>query len=647
MSKSQRTINTIGIALALLTLILYGMTKAVTIASIDGGELVAVQVHAGVSHPPGYPLFTILGYLWSLLPIGVPVASWLTWLSVIYGATAVYFFFRSFVLLAAGNKTPDRNSILAAGVATAMLVTGQVIWSASTIIEVYALQVLLMSLLLYAVIKVWAGQPGVARSWVMAGTALGMALSNHLTAVAFVPGLLFLIAGGQQSSRGRWRAFFFTSAVALLVMIGLYSYLPIRAAQDPPLNWGDIHNVQTFVDHIGARLYRGYAVPGIQTIRVNFSLLADSISSNVTWLGLLFAAWGVRIIYVRNREMAIFLLSSLIINLAMVLNYNIPDLSAFFLPAIVILITCLSVALRSIVEVISEKFGFGFAMVICLIPLFQVIVHYNSCDQSKNTAQRDFIVAAHDSADEGAVILATEFELDIAPSYYSQLVEGHRPDLAVCDMRSLVSQTWYLKQFENAYPSIVDLLHEEWDAHKESTILFRTDEDQYRLQTQESFARLVNALVWNGMQSSAIYITPGTYDSYLGPGANVPLSFDHWIVPQTYFYEVVPKREYVPFDARMGEIVIPQVENDRAIRENQQLGQFTKGSYQHPKFINGQLRMRCALMLDHRIQYEIRHEQWEMADGIASFLATEYPAYNLDSRIVNALRNRAQIQLID
>jgi len=52
----------------LVVFIVYVTTLAPSVVEIDSGELATVQVLLGIAHPTGYPLFTLLGHLFSLLP---------------------------------------------------------------------------------------------------------------------------------------------------------------------------------------------------------------------------------------------------------------------------------------------------------------------------------------------------------------------------------------------------------------------------------------------------------------------------------------------------------------------------------------------------------------------------------------------------
>ncbi|MFY8161856.1 MAG: DUF2723 domain-containing protein [Candidatus Kapaibacteriota bacterium] len=52
------------------TFLMYYLTLAPDVMFTDSGELAAAAHTLGITHPTGYPLFTLLGYIWSHLPIG-------------------------------------------------------------------------------------------------------------------------------------------------------------------------------------------------------------------------------------------------------------------------------------------------------------------------------------------------------------------------------------------------------------------------------------------------------------------------------------------------------------------------------------------------------------------------------------------------
>src|SRR5260370_30709991 len=71
-SLSRENIKTLSYAAAVFAAagLLYFLTAARDIVVGDTPELITAAATLGVAHPPGYPLFTMLGHLFSLLPFG-------------------------------------------------------------------------------------------------------------------------------------------------------------------------------------------------------------------------------------------------------------------------------------------------------------------------------------------------------------------------------------------------------------------------------------------------------------------------------------------------------------------------------------------------------------------------------------------------
>src|SRR5712692_1900360 len=77
-----------AIAVTAIAGTLYFLTAARDIVVGDSPELITAAATLGVGHPPGYPLFTILGHTFALLPVG-PIPFRVNLLSVICDAIAV------------------------------------------------------------------------------------------------------------------------------------------------------------------------------------------------------------------------------------------------------------------------------------------------------------------------------------------------------------------------------------------------------------------------------------------------------------------------------------------------------------------------------------------------------------------------------
>jgi hypothetical protein len=58
-----------GIVLV-VALVVYLRTCARTVTLVDSSEMILVRASLGVAHPPGFPAYTMIGHLFSLVPVG-------------------------------------------------------------------------------------------------------------------------------------------------------------------------------------------------------------------------------------------------------------------------------------------------------------------------------------------------------------------------------------------------------------------------------------------------------------------------------------------------------------------------------------------------------------------------------------------------
>ena len=146
--RARRADALIGAGLAVAAFALYLATLLPGLGSGDTAEFQRVLPTLGVAHPTGYPLYTILGWLWSQLPLGGAPAWRVSLLSAFAAALAV-----GAVYLVA--RALGQARVVAAAAALA-LAASRTFWSQATIAEVYALAALLQALLLLALLR-WRG----------------------------------------------------------------------------------------------------------------------------------------------------------------------------------------------------------------------------------------------------------------------------------------------------------------------------------------------------------------------------------------------------------------------------------------------------------------------------------------------------------
>lgn len=88
-NRSDRLNYILAGAVTLIALYYYLKTVAVSVSLWDCGEFVAVARIFGIAHPPGNPLFTIFGRIFSLIPFSADIANRINMLSVFSSAATI------------------------------------------------------------------------------------------------------------------------------------------------------------------------------------------------------------------------------------------------------------------------------------------------------------------------------------------------------------------------------------------------------------------------------------------------------------------------------------------------------------------------------------------------------------------------------
>ena len=221
---------------------------------LDSSELAAQAFGLGVSHPPGHPLYGLLGKLFALLPIGT-VAFRVSLLSAACGALGAGLLFLVALELAdrvGGAELPAPVPVLAAAAAALGVALGYSYAFQAVRPEVYALHALVALLTLYAVLRHDATGD---RRWLYLAALVGaLGLGNHhlLMLATLLPALLVVV--WRRPTPG-WRRT--ARRVAGFALLGLcvWLYLPLRAARDPLVNWGDPRTPARFVWTVSARAF--------------------------------------------------------------------------------------------------------------------------------------------------------------------------------------------------------------------------------------------------------------------------------------------------------------------------------------------------------------------------------------------------------
>src|SRR5439155_14116431 len=220
---------------------LYIATLSPSTAMWDTSEYISAAYTLGLPHPPGNPLFVLIGGVFAVLPIAPNVAMRINVLAAVCsaGAAAMWFLITERVLV---GWLPQRwQRITGATVATIIGATAFTVWNQSVVNEkVYTVSLMGIAIISWLMIR-WSDDPDgrpADRLLVLVAYLLGLGYSNHMAGM--LPSLAVAVAVMVRRPRTlvRWRLLLACLA-ALVFGITPFATQPIRAAYFPALNEGE------------------------------------------------------------------------------------------------------------------------------------------------------------------------------------------------------------------------------------------------------------------------------------------------------------------------------------------------------------------------------------------------------------------------
>src|SRR4051812_5327114 len=182
----------------------YYLTMAPELTLEDSGELATGSFYAGIPHPPGYPVWTVYTYLWTLLPFnniawrvalgeafGGALAAGLLGLLVSRGSSLLVEGIEE--LEAMGGKWENAICMISGFVAGMLIGFNGFMWSQSVIVEVYAFSVASFMVVLLCLLR-WIYSPKQYRYFFLAMFFHGIRFTNHQTLIVAALGIEVAVA---------------------------------------------------------------------------------------------------------------------------------------------------------------------------------------------------------------------------------------------------------------------------------------------------------------------------------------------------------------------------------------------------------------------------------------------------------------------
>ena len=533
----------IAAALGCCVAVLYLLTAAPGVQYTDSGELAAACTTFGVAHPTGYPLFTLLGHAWSLLPWSSPIAGLniLAALLVASGVALTYLVARVLVARVAPTRDVRAHDLVAAG--TALLVgCSATVWAQATSIEVYALNFVLLAGTLYATLR--SIESDNHHRWTMlAGLMFGLMLTNHVSSVTLAPGFVLLWLSGSQPRSARlraWKHLVFPAVAAL----ALYAILPLRSAQEPPINWGMVHrDMHAFLYHVKGKQFGVWLYESKAAFNANVRLFWNLLTAQLLWVGLLPMLVGVIALVRQSRGMGLALLALIAGNLGISLGYGIPDIDAYFIPSLTVFTLLVGLGIASLAQRLRPTLLLAGAV---------GTTEFSKQDRSHHEAVDGYTDWAMANIEPRAVILTRQWDYLCSSLWYRQQALGMYADVVIVD-KELLRRTWYAPYLAQRYPDVFGRIQPAVDAYMAYLDIFEREPEKFEVDRvklgragladlaehqqnvqiiQQRFVGLIDAIL-RADTSRPVYVTPELLSE------QEPLLLDYQRIPAGPFVRLV------------------------------------------------------------------------------------------------------------
>jgi hypothetical protein len=445
-------------AVFLAALAVYTATLAPTITwshdAADSGELVTAVYTGGIPHPPGYPTYLLLAAPFAHLS-GWEPARGVNLFSALCAALAAGLVTLAGWHLLGASPLPAPLRAIIAGTAGLSFAFAPTPWSQAVVAEVYALHSAFAALLLLLMTRELAGESG--RYIPAAALALGLGLGNHLSLALMAPALALTTVISWRNSRRPLRQLLAAGGLFLLGLL-VYLILPIRAAADPPVNWGDPRTPERFWWLVSGQLYQRFlfrlpldALPGrlsawAALLRQQFGLVGVGLALAGIWFG--------------GRPRRTWnLLAGLtyVLFVAYAMGYDTSDSYVYLIPSYAVVSLWITQGLAGILETCWTVEGFRqrwplAAGVLLILPLTSAVIHWREVDLRQDRLALAYAEEALAGAEEEAIILA-HGDAPTFALWYAHYALGRRPDVTLISI-ALWQYDWYRATMARLDPSL-------------------------------------------------------------------------------------------------------------------------------------------------------------------------------------------------
>jgi len=591
-----------GEIIVFFVFLVYLSTLSPTLSENDSGELAAVQATLGIAHPSGYPLFSLLGYIWYHIFFFLETIYALNLLNAVLCSLAVLIVIKiTFLILSIDNKLPllysntssqnlefkNKWIMISSGFSGLTLSFSVTFWIQSSKIEVYSLQCLLYSALMYFVLKVYIKKCSnknlktIIVDWWKVFLLIGFSFSNHLMTIFLIPGIIYLYFSKNSFKSTSFKALsilmLFSLSITSLFYISMMFYSNVYP--EKAFMYGDPSNLTFLQEYLTGSYFQHLLINGKKTVYEQFLVFISSLSINFNRDKFILGEFSIATIFIIlgylasffiERKFFYFALISIFFTLFFSLNYGIPDINEYFLLAYLFFAVFAGISIYYLLSYFSNKHSVSFLLFLLSFSVIsQSFVNYKNIDRSKNYFFYDYSKSILSSLDSTSLLLTGSWNAIASPSLYLQEHLKIRSDVYVIDKEML------------PFP-------------------------RYKLGLKSKYKN------FDSMKSQRNYYI--TADVFLEDvlSNKLLLNNNEYIIPDVLSYRVVKDNKYYPapdpnFNIRKSEF---------------------------PNKIESEMVILIPYTLENRCNYELSHSKFDRAKIYFQKILSDFPEYKLSDKTI-------------
>lgn len=386
-------------------------------ADIDTPMFQFVGRVLGVPHNPGYPLYVMITYLFSYVPIG-SLAYRINLFSAVMGAITV-------VLVALISRELGCRWIVTCASAIG-LAFGSVFWSQATIAEVYTMNTAIIGGVLLALLT-WSRTRRPAHFF-LATALFSAGLAHHTDIVCFLPGIVIYVVAENPRFVAQLRTIA-TVTVIITAGLSLYLFILIRS-QQPGAYLESQANTLTDLWHVvSGRQFSGrlFSYTFEQIMHQRLPLVLNTVVlPEFTRPAFVLALAGFLFLLCQRPARGVLFLGGCAATFFFALNYAVIDTSVFLIPSILVLWIAAAVGAEYAARLIEtwRPVAASVFLAACVsVPIWNLAHNFSRNDLSGATSDESFFVHFFDALPERAFIVREDIVVDRMLSY--ELLGAH------------------------------------------------------------------------------------------------------------------------------------------------------------------------------------------------------------------------------